>query len=98
MAERIAHALGIPLVQAIDAYFDARARLIHALVQGDEAAAQDANRESREALGTWLALVVERLDSRNAQTLVSMFRRVEHIEAVLIANGISVPDEADPDG
>lgn len=98
MAERIAHALGSPLVQAIDAYFEARSRLIHALMQGDEAAAQDANRESREALGNWLALVVERLDSRNAQMLVHVFRRIDQIEAVLLANGMPMPHEADPDG
>ena len=73
--------LGETLVQAIDAYFQARARLIRALIAHSEADAHAANRESREALSTWLALLVERLDSRNAALLVDMLKRVEALEA-----------------
>ncbi len=75
--------LGETLVRAIDAYFDARSRLVSALVAGDEAAAQAANQDSRAALGTWLALLVERLDSRNAAVLVDVIRRVENLEALM---------------
>jgi hypothetical protein len=94
MPERIARALGEPLVQAIDLYFESRTRLIAALAQGDEAGAQAANQENREALATWLALLVERLDSRNAGMLVDVLKRLENLETLMRVG--SDPD--DPTG
>jgi hypothetical protein len=79
MPERIARLLGESLVQAIDAYFDAWTRLNAAVVAGDIAAAEAALDDCRAALGTWLALLVERLDSRNAQMLLELHRRVDNI-------------------
>lgn len=91
--------LGEPIVRAIDAYFSSRERLITALIRGDEAAAQQANRESREALGTWLALLVERLDSRNAQMLVDVLKRLENLEALMgVSPGRLDDDPDDPTG
>lgn len=91
--------LGETLVQAIDGYFEARARLIRALAAGDEPAAQTANAESRQALGTWLALLVERLDSRSASLLVDVLRRLENLEALLdVAPGRPRDDVDDPTG
>lgn len=83
MPERIARLLGESLVQAIDGYFDARTRLIRALVDGDADAALIANEESRAALSNWLALLVERLDSRNAQMLVDVLHRLENLEGLM---------------
>lgn len=81
MPERMAQLLGDPLVHAIDAYFTARRRLITALIHGDEEGAQQANDDSRRALSDWLALLVERLDSRNAAMLVELYKHVEQLLA-----------------
>lgn len=83
MPERITRLLGDALVEAIDGYFDARTRLIAAIVARDEAAAQQANADSREALSTWLALLVERLDGRNAAMLVDAIKRIEALETLM---------------
>lgn len=80
MPERIARLLGESLVQAIDAYFDAWKRQNAALLASDPAATEAAIEDCRAALGTWLALLVERLDSRNAQVLVELHKRVDSIE------------------
>jgi hypothetical protein len=83
MPERIARLLGETLVQAIDAFFDAWRRENAALLANDPAAAQAAIDDCRAALGTWLALLVERLDSRNAQVLVELHKRVESLESLM---------------
>lgn len=77
MPERIARLLGDTLVQAIDAYFDAWRRQNAALLANDPAAVEAAIDDCRAAMGTWLALLVERLDSRNAQVLVELHKRLE---------------------
>jgi hypothetical protein len=80
MPERIAQLLGDSLVQAIDAFFDAWTRMNVALLEGNTAAATEAVADCRAALGTWLALLVERLDSRNASMLLDLHKRVDSEE------------------
>ena len=95
MPDRETRLLGETLVHAIDAYFDARTRLIRALAAGDELAAQEANLESKAALSTWLALLVERLDSRNAGMLADVLMRLENLEALMGVTRLPRLDPAD---
>jgi hypothetical protein len=81
--EQRATILGVPLVQAIDAYFTARQRFIVALLQMDQDAMRAAEADSKLALSNWLALVVERVDSRSAALLVDALKRIENLEALL---------------
>ena len=87
--------LGNTLVQAIDAYFQARERLIRALIAGDEVTALAANTESFEALKTWMALLVNRLDERSAQQLVELWKHVHNLEALMRVDPVSPAPEDD---
>jgi hypothetical protein len=80
--EQRAGILGAPLVQAIDAYFDARERYILAMQAGDYDAARAAERDSKAALSNWMSLLVNRVDSRTSKLLVDVLQRVENIEAL----------------
>jgi hypothetical protein len=95
--EPLARLLGEPLVRALDAYFNSRERLIAALIAGDEAAAKAANRESRAGLSMWLALIVERLDSRTASMLVDVLTRLENLEALMRIEPARADDTDDTD-
>jgi hypothetical protein len=81
--EQRAGILGAPLVQAIDAYFDARERYILAMQAGDYEAAHAAERESKTALANWMALLVNRVDSRTSGMLVDVLKRIENLEALM---------------
>lgn len=80
MSEAIRRMLGDTLVKAIDGFFAAVGRLAAALIRSDAAGVDAAIAECREALGLWLALLVERLDGRNAAQLVQLHERVDAIE------------------
>jgi len=86
MPEALRRVLGDDIVRTVDAFWAAAERLaLLVAAAGSEPQIRAAVREAREALGLWLALLVERLDGRNATTLVALHQRVDALEAQIKA-------------
>jgi hypothetical protein len=89
-------ALDQPLVQAIDAYFEARERFGRALITADLDAMVAAARAERDALGTWLAQLINLIDGRTASLLAETLTRLLIVEQAL---GLAHrPQPEDPPG
>lgn len=89
MSDRLAEILGNNLVRAIDLVFDLLTEFGVSVAGADIERVRPLSHQLKEALSTWLALLVERLDSRNAQQLVDMHRRIKELEAK-IGDGTSL--------
>ncbi len=90
LPDHIADLLSSPVVEAIDSYFRAHYRAALATVRGDPAGIAATLDTERQGLSAYLALVVERLDSRNAHVLVEAYKqldalneRVRNLEALM---------------
>lgn len=104
LPEHIIALLGSPVVTSLDAYFAARQRFALAIIAGDRAAALTALEAEREQFANYLALIVERLDSRAAHFLADMYRHLDlaerQIKAIDQVLGLERPDDSvdDPTG
>jgi hypothetical protein len=98
LPDHVRELLSSPVVTALDAYFRARYRAAIAVMRLDEAGIAAALIEEREHLAQYLALVIERLDSRAASMLVDVLTRVENLEALMRIEPAPADDVDDPTG
>ena len=104
LPDHIQALLGSPVVTSLDAYFAARRRFALAIIAGDRDAALAALEAEREQFASYLALIVERLDSRAAHFLADMYKHLDQaerqIKAIDQVLGLERPDDSvdDPTG